>query len=426
MSEDKSNKAGLHREISSIFKGVPIPRDDDGQGPSGNAQSAHTDHGEPKPPATEPQKPEATEAYQVTQSSPNTAKPEQPKADIDDAEKNNSGAKGLPSWETEDAEGPGGKIVPQGAGHGEPTPQEPKTPKASPSTQSLPNVVTGEQPKADIDDAKKNTAGGNGIPHWKTDDAEQPAGTAAPKGTGYGKLTPQKPEAQRNSPAAQSSPKSTSAQQPKARIDEARKDTPKKRGAVVKISNGGFLERIKNKFSEPGAGGGEARQKTMALVIPVLFVVLLFFVYKGGLFGTRVREAQANRLEKLSGADTTDFGDGIDWEIPALFPATLRDPLRSDALENVQAETEAKTGTPVRVVVNGILYSEDKASAVVGNKIVRQGDRIQGATVIRIDKDSVEFEMNGRRWTEKVRRKSSLGESQHKEIRPDGSGKELL
>jgi hypothetical protein len=170
---------------------------------------------------------------------------------------------------------------------------------------------------------------------------------------------------------------------------------------------------MKNKLFGAESGAGDARQKTMALGIPVLFVILLFFVHKGGIFGAKVRDAQADRIDKVLDVETTDFGDGIDWEIPAPFPVTLRDPMGPDAVEDAQAGTEAVT--PVRLIVKGILYSEDEASAVVGDRILHQGETIQGATVIRIDKDSVEFEMNGKRWTEKVRYESGLGESRQKQ-----------
>ena len=430
MSEQKSNKVGLHREISSIFKGVPIPQNDDGGKPSDNIQSARTDHGEPKPPVTEPQKPDAPEASQVTQSAPNVAKSEQPEADVDDTKKDTPGAKGIPSWKTEDAEGPSDPAVPQGTGDIKPILEMPEVPKTA--QQSLPKAVAAQQPEADVDDANKNSSGAKGIPPWKTENAERPGDKAVHQSAGHGKPAPQKAEAPKISPATQSSPKSTGAQQPKARIGETKKDTPK-RGAVVrisKISNDSILERIKNRLFTSKAGADDTKQKTMALVIPVLFVISLFFVHKGGVFGNKVREAQANRIENLSSVDTADFGDGIDWEIPAPFPVTLRGPMGPDMLEDVQAgtggATETETGTPVRLIVKGILYSEDEASAVVGGQIVHEGEMIKGATVIRIDRDSVEFEINGKRWTEKVRNESGPGESQQEQIRPDRSGKELL
>jgi hypothetical protein len=63
--------------------------------------------------------------------------------------------------------------------------------------------------------------------------------------------------------------------------------------------------------------------------------------------------------------------------------------------------------------VKGILYDYTKgnSSALVNRKIVHEGDKISGATVIRINRDSVEFELaerwpseGPRRVTKRVRR----------------------
>jgi len=62
----------------------------------------------------------------------------------------------------------------------------------------------------------------------------------------------------------------------------------------------------------------------------------------------------------------------------------------------------ATTTTPVYRLVTGILYSEDKPSAVIGNRIVYEGDTLHGINVVKIYKDKVEFEKNGQRWTQPV------------------------
>lgn len=58
---------------------------------------------------------------------------------------------------------------------------------------------------------------------------------------------------------------------------------------------------------------------------------------------------------------------------------------------------------PPQLALNGILYSEDSPSAIVGNKIVKEGDTVNGAKVIKINKDTVEFEKDGRTWTQKLK-----------------------
>jgi hypothetical protein len=59
-----------------------------------------------------------------------------------------------------------------------------------------------------------------------------------------------------------------------------------------------------------------------------------------------------------------------------------------------------KTRIPPRGLVTGIARSQDSSSAVIGTQIVREGQSIHGVKVIKIHKDRVEFEKNGRRWTQ--------------------------
>lgn len=51
--------------------------------------------------------------------------------------------------------------------------------------------------------------------------------------------------------------------------------------------------------------------------------------------------------------------------------------------------------SPPSFILNGVFSSEDECYALVNNKIVRVGDKIDGAEVLRIDLDAVELELNG-------------------------------
>ncbi len=53
-------------------------------------------------------------------------------------------------------------------------------------------------------------------------------------------------------------------------------------------------------------------------------------------------------------------------------------------------------------VVRGIVYSGQEGSALIDEKIVRAGAVIDGVRVVRIHAGGVEFEKDGRRWTQKV------------------------
>jgi len=68
----------------------------------------------------------------------------------------------------------------------------------------------------------------------------------------------------------------------------------------------------------------------------------------------------------------------------------------------ITATRRYETRTPAGGVVVGIIRSEDRSSAVVGIKIVREGDIIDGVTVVKIHSDKVEFEKDGQRWTQGI------------------------
>ena len=56
-------------------------------------------------------------------------------------------------------------------------------------------------------------------------------------------------------------------------------------------------------------------------------------------------------------------------------------------------------------VVTGIGYAEEGSSAVICYEIVHEGDTIHGVKVVKIHRDKVEFEKNGKKWAQGVREK---------------------
>jgi hypothetical protein len=58
--------------------------------------------------------------------------------------------------------------------------------------------------------------------------------------------------------------------------------------------------------------------------------------------------------------------------------------------------------TQPKGTVTGIVYSIDKPLALIDKQVVYEGDTINGAKVIKIHKDKVEFEKDGNRWTQEV------------------------
>jgi hypothetical protein len=154
-------------------------------------------------------------------------------------------------------------------------------------------------------------------------------------------------------------------------------------------------EQIKQKLFAPKPGASAKRQITTAVMIPILFIVLIF-VLKQVLVTSAPRATLSKTIEPEGNATTTT--NKIDWQIPPLYPEALRDPMQPAWVTTSQMQSGNQ-----ELIVKGILYSEDKPTAIIGTNIVEVGDKILGATVVGINSDHVEFEMNGKRWEQKVR-----------------------
>ena len=170
----------------------------------------------------------------------------------------------------------------------------------------------------------------------------------------------------------------------------------------AKNSGSNFLQRIKERLFPEIEGVNPARQKAMVILVPVLAIVMIF------MFRLVLRKAP----QETEGATNDDApvaanvrsDSEIDWKIPEPMPVVMRDPIKlSDqgTSNNGQAGMSNGMGTGT-MSVRGILYSDDKPSAVIGNTIVHLNEKINGATIIKIDRDYVVFEKDGKTWTKKV------------------------
>ena len=66
-----------------------------------------------------------------------------------------------------------------------------------------------------------------------------------------------------------------------------------------------------------------------------------------------------------------------------------------------QADTESAVA-PTRLLMTGILYSDENPAAIVENKIVHEGDIVDSVRIVKIHKDKVEFEKDSCRWSQQA------------------------
>ncbi len=368
MAKQEKQKAGLQKGISSIFKGVSIPQKDGDREPSGTTAPERTDFTKPKPPVPDQQKSEVPKAYQATQTLTKAA-PEH----TDDTE---------PKQPT-------------------PEPQKAETPKDHQATQTLtkaapapqPKTEPAQQPKTEL--TQQSKAKPVHLPEFMRDQQSDVEPAQRPKAEPAQKPKVVPVQQPKDEPVQKS--KVVPTQQPKADID---KKVSKKR-PTVKISSQSYWQQIKGKLFQPKSGTSTAKQKAMVVMMPLLFIALIFMLFRGGVFGTSAGHTEASTEETAPDVVSADADNKIDWEVPEPYPTTLRDPMRLVPAEVSQTERNGTRKT-TDIIVKSILYSEDKPSAVISGRIVYEGDKIRGASVIKINKDTVEFELNGKRWNQKV------------------------
>jgi len=233
----------------------------------------------------------------------------------------------------------------------------------------------------------------SGVPTQKTDGAQQVINAPEPPRPEYvppqppapSHLAPEttKPETQQPIQAPpKTSPSKLKVKQPKADdFSKTQRQIPWQQ----------TWQKITDKLFTTKPGVSTSRQKTMAILVPVLFIVLLFvFIKVLRTPATKGTEPQGSEQKNAFAASNK-----INWQIPETYPTTLRDPMQFGSITTNSPETG-------KITVKGIVYSKDNPSAVIADRIVHEGDKVLDATVVKINKDSVEFEMNNERWTQKV------------------------
>ncbi len=456
MSKNDRKKAGLHKEVSSIFKGVVIPGREDGTESSVSSKPEDTGNVVPTVLAVESQEGEVQKPYQAVQTLIEVEPPKESKAEPVEEVK----AESIEETKVEPIEEAKAEMVEETKA--EPVEEHKVEPVEEPKVESVekskvkpvspPKFMTAQESNVvPIEESEIES-----VEDYKVKSAQETKGkpVSTPKfvTTGESKVVPIQESEDGPTPEAEdksiSSPTLVTAgkskvipvqesevgpaqeseteqdkqtenkpvnkgifkkdkklkvipvkESKKAGIDKISKKVSEKR-PVVKVGGGSSWKQITSKLFGGDSGAGGAKQKAMVVMVPLLFIVLVIFVLKGGVFGTSANKTEAGDENNASSIASADLNNEIDWEVPQAYPTKLRDPMKLGPVVTDKSDS----GGLVELVVKSILYSEDNPSAIIGNRIAHEGDRIQDANIIKINKDSVEFEMNGKKWTQKVHR----------------------
>ena len=123
---------------------------------------------------------------------------------------------------------------------------------------------------------------------------------------------------------------------------------------------------------------------TLLFILSCLLVVVLirnFDIY-------RQRPVFSEVEDKKASPTLTKTNIEIKWPMPKKYPSDIHDPMEPQEIKWPD------------LIVRGIVTIEGRLFAIIGGELVRESEAVRGAKITKISPDSVQFEMDGRKWTE--------------------------
>lgn len=184
---------------------------------------------------------------------------------------------------------------------------------------------------------------------------------------------------------------------------QLRSNSPMDQVDFEKDTGPGFVKKYTGKLFKGKSDKESSRQKVMVVMIPILFVVMVFLFRQ--VLSKPPQKTQGAITPESSTLDISKSTDNeIDWKIPDPIPVKIKDPVKTEqnTINNPGQENANGDSENGVIFVSSILYSNDKPSVVIGDKIVYLNQELNGAVVVEIHRDYIVFEKNGERWIQKV------------------------
>ena len=169
--------------------------------------------------------------------------------------------------------------------------------------------------------------------------------------------------------------------------------------ASVNTVSGAAWQQLIHKMFFSGNGEADSRNRKTLAMAGILLVVFFFVAAWTGLFSGS--PAGAGSAIGTAATEAASSETLIAWTPPEPYPGNLRDPMQVGSVSRASNGGDFTPGFG-GFVVKSIVFSEDNPTAVINGQIVRVGQAINGATVTKINKDSVEFSANGKSWKQQV------------------------
>lgn len=154
------------------------------------------------------------------------------------------------------------------------------------------------------------------------------------------------------------------------------------------------------------ASAADRRQTVMKGLVGALTVVfvIVIVVFYTPLFSNEPRSAAAS--DQVGASEDGQEDVEVGWKIPEALGELARNPMQRAGVGRSSEKSAGADDPPAAqvdaIVVRGIMYSQDNPAAIVGQDLVHQGEMVFGVKVSRIFKNQVEFELDGKKWTQGV------------------------
>jgi len=177
------------------------------------------------------------------------------------------------------------------------------------------------------------------------------------------------------------------------------------------------VKRSSYKLTAPIPGVSGKKEKLKIATIPILFIVLVMVLISVFKTDTGTKEDKAEEVAKrqteiaLIESRRTE-AEKVSWAAPNVYPARMPDPMKKNRPRFTRGRREIdvaiEEGDTVydAIEIKSILYSYDSPSIVIGDDILYEGDKVLGVVISKINKENVEFEKEGIKFTKKLMKKS--------------------